>query len=289
MKFLQRGHFYRLISILVISLALAACGGPQTKPSSSDGPPRTSVDYSAVDTPAPRSEPRSKYGNHSPYTVNGKSYQVLASSDGYQQRGRASWYGRKFHGRRTSSGETFDMHKISAAHRTLPLPTFVEVTNLDNGKQLVVRVNDRGPFHDNRIIDLSYAAAVKLGFAQQGTAPVEVRAINVYHAGGDVDSSPAVGSTSAGSTPAFESSWLQVGAFSEQRGALAMHLRLRREGFDPVTIVTKHLADKVIHRVRLGPFHSEAALSNQAKKLIDVGFEPPVRISLSCKPEEIAC
>jgi rare lipoprotein A len=216
------------------------------------------------------------------------TYHVLASSEGYQQRGRASWYGRKFHGRRTSSGETFDMHKISAAHRTLPLPTFVEVTNLNNGKRLVVRVNDRGPFHDDRIIDLSYAAAVKLGFAEQGTAAVEVRALNIYHAGNDTPTDTDPNRRGLG-PDALEPTWLQVGAFSEQKGALAVHLRLRREGFDPVTIVTKHVQDRVIHRVRLGPFHSESALKNQAKRLIDVGFDPPVRVSLACRPEEITC
>lgn len=273
---------------IIMLLILSACGSAPKRSPTGDGPPRNRVDYSHVQAPEPRTEPRAKYGNQSPYTVNGMTYHVLASSEGYQQRGRASWYGRKFHGRRTSSGETFDMHKISAAHRTLPLPTFVEVTNLNNGKRLVVRVNDRGPFHDDRIIDLSYAAAVKLGFAEQGTAAVEVRALNIYHAGNDVPTDTDPNRRGLG-PDALEPTWLQVGAFSEQKGALAVHLRLRREGFDPVTIVTKHVQDRVIHRVRLGPFHSESALKNQAKRLIDVGFDPPVRVSLACRPEEIAC
>jgi rare lipoprotein A len=112
------------------------------------------------------------------YVVRGKRYYPLASSEGYVERGVASWYGREFHGRPTSSGEAFDMNAMTGAHRTLPLPTWVEVTNLENGQRVVIRLNDRGPFHDDRLIDLSYAAASELGMVRQGTARVEVRAID---------------------------------------------------------------------------------------------------------------
>lgn len=122
-------------------------------------------------------EPYSKYGNPPYYEVNGRLYHTLSSSAGYVERGIASWYGTKFHGRRTSSGEPYDLHGVTAAHKTLPLPSYVLVTNLSNGRNLVVRVNDRGPFHEERIIDLSYAAAGKLGVLPTGTALVEVRAI----------------------------------------------------------------------------------------------------------------
>ena len=111
------------------------------------------------------------------YVVNGKQYFTLPSARGFTQRGIASWYGPKFHGRRTSSGETYDMYKMTAAHKTLPLPTYVAVRNLATGREIVVRVNDRGPFHGDRIIDLSYAAATKLGIARRGTGLVEVRAL----------------------------------------------------------------------------------------------------------------
>lgn len=267
----------RLASVLMLGALLSACGSaPKKTTEQRDGPPSQQRDYARVESTQPASEPRSKYGNKSPYTVRGRQYHVLASSDGYDQRGNASWYGRKFHGRRTSNGETFDMHKISAAHRTLPLPTFVEVTNLDNGKSLVVRVNDRGPFHDNRIIDLSYAAAVKLGFAEQGTAPVQVRALNVLQANAGGSASTPI----TGNGDNIIATWLQVGAFSEQRGALALHLRLRREGFDPVTLVTTQVNDKTLHRVRLGPFQSETALRAQADRLVNLGLDAPVRVSL---------
>ena len=128
--------------------------------------------------PVVRPLPKSTRGNH-PYTVWGKDYDVLPSAEGYDQTGLASWYGTKFNGRLTSSGEVYDMYQLTAAHRALPIPTFVRVTNLDNGRSSIVRVNDRGPFHPQRIIDLSYAAAVKLGFQDRGTARVRVQSVAV--------------------------------------------------------------------------------------------------------------
>lgn len=125
--------------------------------------------------------PRTERGNK-PYTVWGQRYEVLPSADGYREEGLASWYGTKFNGRPTSSGEVYDMYKLTAAHRSLPIPTYVRVTNLSNGRHSVVRVNDRGPFHPDRIIDLSYAAAVKLGFEDEGTARVQVAALLPEHA-----------------------------------------------------------------------------------------------------------
>jgi rare lipoprotein A len=127
----------------------------------------------------PKYEPKSRGGNKSPYEVFGKTYHVLQSSDNFLQEGIASWYGTKFHGNKTSNGEIYDMYAMTAAHKTLPIPTYVEVKNLANGKTIIVRVNDRGPFHGNRIIDLSYAAATKLGAIKNGTSPVQVRAINI--------------------------------------------------------------------------------------------------------------
>lgn len=145
---------------------------PQVKDSVPDYVP----DVAAIPEPEVKTEPRSRYGNRS-YSVLGKSYRVLDSSEGYLEQGTASFYGKKFHGRLTSNQEVYDMNAFSAAHRSLPLPSYARVTNLDNGKSVVVRVNDRGPFHSGRIIDLSYAAAVKLDFVRRGTARVEVRAL----------------------------------------------------------------------------------------------------------------
>jgi rare lipoprotein A len=129
----------------------------------------------------PKVEPKSRFGNPKSYVVFGKRYHTLTSSEGYDARGIASWYGPKFNHRRTSSGEKYDMYAMTAAHKTLPLPTYVRVTNLDNGRTAVVKVNDRGPFYANRLIDLSYAAARKLGIVAAGTAPVDVRAIDPAH------------------------------------------------------------------------------------------------------------
>jgi rare lipoprotein A len=148
------------------------------KPGVRDTTPGDIPDVDAIPEPDVVAEPLSRYGNRSPYKVLGKSYTVRESADGYVERGQASYYGNKFHGRRTSNHEVYDMYAFTAAHRSLPLPSFARVTNLDNGKSVVVRVNDRGPFHDGRVIDLSYAAAVKLGIHPRGVGRVEVRGLN---------------------------------------------------------------------------------------------------------------
>ncbi|TYT25824.1 septal ring lytic transglycosylase RlpA family protein [Luteimonas viscosa] len=147
------------------------------KPGVDDSTPDYLPNVACIPEPAVVDEPRSAYGNRSPYQVLGKSYRVLASTDGFVETGLASYYGNKFHGRRTSNHEVYDMYAFTAAHKSLPLPSFARVTNLDNGRSVVVRVNDRGPFHEGRVIDLSYAAAVKLDIHRRGTGRVEVRAL----------------------------------------------------------------------------------------------------------------
>lgn len=164
-----------LAVILTSVVALAGCGGGGSK--RAGGSPQA-FDAGNVKDAVPRVEPRSKYGNPRSYVVFGKRYHTRDSSKGFVERGLASWYGKKFHGRKTSSGERYNMYAMTAAHKSLPLPTYVKVTNLDNGRSTVVRVNDRGPFHGGRVIDLSYAAATKLGVVRHGTARVEVRAID---------------------------------------------------------------------------------------------------------------
>lgn len=147
-------------------------------PGVKDSTPDYIPDVDSIPEPEVVAEARSQFGNRSPYVVLGKSYKVLDSHDDYVETGTASYYGQKFHGRRTSNLEVYDMYAFTAAHKSLPLPSFARVTNLDNGKAVTVRVNDRGPFHDDRVIDLSYAAAVKLGITQRGTGRVEVRALH---------------------------------------------------------------------------------------------------------------
>ena len=171
-----------LLTALLIS-ALAGCAAitdlpigtaPAVDPNQ-DGPPLNPMDVSTKPLPIPKNEPRIRRGNVSPYTVFGQQYRVMPTAEGYQEIGTASWYGRKFHGRLTSSGEVYDMFEFTAAHKSLPIPSYVQVTNLANSERIVVRVNDRGPFAKGRIIDLSWAAAERLGFAGRGTARVELK------------------------------------------------------------------------------------------------------------------
>ena len=171
--------------VLLVVVSLSACGGIKQ----SDGPGKAARATQAKPV-LPKQEPLSKYGNPESYVVFGKRYYTLKTNAGFQEEGVASWYGKKFHGRKTSSGEIYDMYKMTAAHKHLPLPTFVNVKNLETGKTIVVRVNDRGPFHDNRIIDLSYAAAAKLGILNKGTGRVRVTAINPGSNSGKTEQRP---------------------------------------------------------------------------------------------------
>ncbi len=166
---------WHICSILLIGtvLLLSACSTVKK-----DGPPPYNVDVSNIPDATPKNEARSKYGNLASYRVFGKTYHVMQSSKNYEAQGTASWYGTKFHAQRTSSGERYNMLAMTAAHKTLPLPTYVQVTNLRNGKKIIVKVNDRGPFEGNRLIDLSYVAAKKLGMLGHGTAYVDVKAID---------------------------------------------------------------------------------------------------------------
>lgn len=179
-------------------------------------------------------------GGASSYTVFGQTYYVLASAAGFEQTGKASWYGRKFHGQATASGRIYDMYELTAAHKTLPLGTLVRVTNLSNGRQVRVRINDRGPFHGDRIIDLSYAAARRIGMVREGTARVRVTAE------GMADSSlsrPAPGGDS----------YLQAGAFAHRGNALTRRRYIRRLGVDHVSI-QRTAGIRALYRVRIGPF-----------------------------------
>lgn len=175
--------------ISIFALTQTGCFAPsKTRPPQKryklehDAPPhpRDPIrDLSKIQDAEPKLEPKSKIGNPKTYKVFNKSYQVLPSSKGYKVKGIASWYGKKFHGYKTSSGEVYDMYAMSAAHKTLPLPTYAKITNIDNGKSVVVKINDRGPFHGDRLIDLSYAAACKLGILEKGTANVEILALDL--------------------------------------------------------------------------------------------------------------
>jgi len=243
-------------------LLLASCAG---KPQPEDGPSEQDITAADVVDAVPRAEPRARYGNHSPYEVFGKTYSVMQSSAGYRERGIASWYGSKFHGRRTSSGEPYDMHLATAAHKSLPLPTYAEVTNLDNGRSVIVKINDRGPFKDNRIIDLSYGAALRLDMVRTGTARVEVRAIDVD---GEIRTAA---STAAGNG---EDTWLQAGAYSSIEGARQLIRSLEQAKLLPASI---HDVGGLF-RVWIGPFTNAAEADRVIDRAIELGFDRPHRV-----------
>lgn len=217
-----------------------------------DAYPESPPDVSQVPDAEPVPEPPARYGNKSPYTVLGETYVLLPSAKGYRESGKASWYGKKFHGLRTSSGERYDMYRMSAAHRTLPLPSYVRVTNLANGKSVIVKVNDRGPFHSERIMDLSYAAAARLDMLKAGTAYVRLEAIDPeeYQARNGRKTKSAAASEPPPPGPARF--YVQVGAFSESANAAALQSRLMDLVYAPVGIANS--GSPAVNRVQIGPF-----------------------------------
>src|SRR3990167_694421 len=176
---MNNGMLSKSCNIFILSMFALFLAGCFSKAVKKDGPPNFYVDTSKIPDAIPKQERLANYGNMSVYYVFGKRYHTMKSSRNYDETGTASWYGTKFDARRTSSGERYNMLAMTAAHKTLPLPTYVEVTNLENHRKIIVKVNDRGPFAENRIIDLSYVAARKLGMAGRGTAKVRVRAIDL--------------------------------------------------------------------------------------------------------------
>lgn len=287
------------ILLAAVLLALVGCSGtPERDPrplgdaayDSYPDPDDIPQDLALIPEPEPRDEPPSRYGNPPEYEVFGQRYRTLRTSDGFEEEGLASWYGTKFHGRRTSSGEPYDMYAMTAAHKSLPLPSYVEVTNLENHKRVVVRVNDRGPFVDERIIDLSYAAAHRIDMTDAGVARVRVRAVGP----GDTssqriaaikplpestaeedaveDSEPsrqeareptelaAAAPGANGATPG-NGRFVQVGAFAERQSAEQVRDDLRALGFEAVRISSvERDNDSALHRVRIGPLEDADAV-----------------------------
>jgi rare lipoprotein A len=238
----------------------------------------------------PRFEPRSRNGNPPFYDVFGKRYYVLSSSVGYLERGVASWYGPGFHKVRTSTGEPYDMYGMTAAHKTLPLPAYVRVTNLQNGRSVVVRVNDRGPFVGNRIIDLSYTAASKLDMLRNGTAMVEVRSIESTSAialsvtaatlaplaapDAAPDAAPAPATGGSGDSPVVGANalFIQAGAFSDPKNAARLAEKLRGGGYGKVFVRDDQIAGRRLYRVRIGPVPDVAEFDRIVAALENVGI-----------------
>lgn len=315
-------HAARLL-VALLCAALGACSitgrhepAPETRAPSTANTPAAPAGVPPTDvlsTPdaVPKAEPRSRYGNPSFYDVFGKRYYVMASSLGYVERGVASWYGPGFHAVRTSTGEPYDMYGMTAAHKTLSLPTYVRVTNLENNRSIVVRVNDRGPFVGNRIIDLSYTAAAKLDMLRKGTAFVEVRAIDplaspigtvtpvtsalltapganpalsggvgagvsgstTLPASGSAAPAPSAAPAAAASTPAARGGlFVQAGAFTNRANAERLASRLSAGQYGQVFVREAQSAGKTLYRVRIGPVADVPAFDRTVKALESAGI-----------------
>ncbi|SCN47547.1 Rare lipoprotein A precursor [methanotrophic endosymbiont of Bathymodiolus azoricus (Menez Gwen)] len=223
-------------------------------------PDQVSVDIATIPDAVPQYEPWSKSVNPKKYTVLGKEYQVLSTNKGYMKQGIASWYGTKFHQRKTATGEDYDMFAMTAAHKTLPIPSYVRVTNLNNQQTVIVRVNDRGPFHEHRIIDLSYAAAVKLGLEKAGTGFVEVVAVQAGEVSGTVPSAQA------------KHVYLQIGAFSEQKNALNLQHRFAELRLTTSRIVSAQTRERSVYKVQVGPVASVIEADEIIEKIKNLGI-----------------
>ena len=286
--------------LLVFSLAvvlagnLASCGGNETK---ADGPGSCRIP-DMPGTAVPRPEPPSKHGNgrdlgNGPqYEVLNKTYTVMPSSAGYQERGVASWYGKKFHGNLTSNREVYDMYAMTAAHKTLPLPAYVRVRNLRNDKVVIVRVNDRGPFVHNRIIDLSYSAALKLDMIREGTSLVEVTAISFDQSGkAEADGDNPTGASTTALSPeetvtaetagAAESRqiFVQVGAFGNRENAARRLSMLSLSGIADAFIHADSSTRPSLYRVRVGPVVGVNQYDRIVEELEGLGINDPYLIS----------
>ena len=301
-------HWPALLSAALCALLLAGCAGQKAKRDAGEraattrtsgglnddtgkaqseryrdrqdhGPAAPPIDVSKIAEPVPKAEPRSRYGNKETYSVLGRSYRVLPSAKGYVERGTASWYGSKFHGYMTSSFEPYDMYQFSAAHKTLPLPSYARVTNLDNGKSVIVRVNDRGPFHGNRLIDLSYAAAVKIGVWPKGTGHVEVRAIDPAQPNNTVAAEPRQPLSPQPSSPHAGAPapriYLQLGAFGDRRNAERAVADAERAGISPLSIEAASVSGRAVHRVRIGPLADAAAADAMSARVQRLGLGAP--------------
>ena len=227
---------------LLLLVLIAGCSTSPIRTPPAHPPLPPPGDIAAIPEPIPKPEPRSKKGNPKFYTVLGKRYFVMEKAEGYFERGVASWYGPGFHASATSNGERYDMYAMTAAHKTLPLPAYVQVTNLRNGRSVVVRVNDRGPFKDGRIIDLSYTAASKLDMLKDGTTFVEVRSLT-----------PEQKAAPPAPPPAQDALYVQAGAFSTESNAARLLEQLRAKGVEKTFVREDRVDGRALYRVRVGP------------------------------------
>ena len=260
-----------LAGTLLIAVLFTGCASKSLLEPGDAAPPAP-LDVSNVPNAVPRPEPLSRYGNPASYVVYGKRYYTMPSGKGYKERGLASWYGTKFQGKRTSSGEPYDLYAMTAAHRSLPLPTYVEVKNLQNGRTIIVKANDRGPFHEDRIIDLSYTAAVKLGILGYGTGLVEVRAIDTSVP--ESAHTPAPGQEPEMTRPAAQDQprlYLQAGAFRKRRYAEQLRAEIEAQNLGEVRIV-EPAGRSSLYKVRVGPLQDSREAQRINRELKTLGI-----------------
>ena len=275
MKFISRFLLLTLFALLFTQLTACSWlfGG---KTYEKDGPPHFKIDLSKIPNATPKSEPHSRYGNPEFYTVKGHRFHVSKTSLGYHERGIASWYGTRFHGHLTSNREPYSLLAMTAASRTLPLPTYVQVVNLQNHRRIIVKVNDRGPFNLNRIIDLSYVGAAKLGYAEQGTALVEVTAIDPKYWCQKKEKEKENKDMSGNSVPRL---YLQVGAFAFKNNANNLKNRILNLSelisTTSVRITTQTNPNGIpLYRVQLGPLKNVGQSDKLYKILDKQGLHP---------------
>ena len=259
------------LAVAALICLMNACSNTPPRATPQARPPAPPLDISAIPDAIPKPEPYAKRGNPPVYEVFGKRYYTLRASSNFVERGLASWYGPNFHGKTTSNGEIYDMYAMTAAHKTLPLPTYVRVTNLNNQRSVVVRVNDRGPFVDDRIIDLSYTAAAKLDILGPGTAPVEVRALSpqAQH------TAPVRVAISNKATPGTERmTYVQVGAFRNRSTAEQTQTRLKSVADSVHIHANADHTNSDWYRVRVGPLVTSDDADRIVATLIELGFKP---------------
>lgn len=263
-------YLLKFVFIVSIVLQLNGCATGRHHYFENDGPPDFHIDADSTPDAVPKAEPLSKYGNPSSYVVNGHRYYVMKSAKGYDEKGIASWYGMKFYKQKTSSGEPYNVAAMTAAHKTLPLPTYVQVTNLRTGKQVIVKVNDRGPFVNNRLIDLSYVAAKKLGVTAHGTALVEVKAID------PTNPSAVLNKPEPKAEIGHAKIFLQMGAFSQKVNADRVLSQVQPHTHYPVVIKTAERNGQPLYRVQIGPIPNVDAMDAEAARLSNLGLGKPI-------------
>jgi rare lipoprotein A len=289
---------WKCLFFMLFGLFLYGCSSKKTSVNDSApvSPPHPHV-LDKIPDAVPVAEPLSRYGNRfgknaksNSYVALKRRYTVMSTSKGYHAKGLASWYGTKFQGRRTSSGEPYNMYKMTAAHPTLPLPTFAKVTNLDNGKSVIVKINDRGPFHSKRLIDLSYVAAHKLGILGRGTGNVEVKSVDPRDHGRNyqVDSQKPVKSNRAFRAPFTQQAptlttkeplYLQLGAFSQKANAEELLQKIGKISKLPANISQSKNNKSTVFKVWMGPFKDQQEARKLSQKLAQAQLPPPVVIT----------